>query len=254
MYITFFANHEYLFSLQMLLSVVHYEIQTITRKVILKMKPMNLHTANTTTDDTEFHTKNTTTSNTKVRSVNMTPEQFLAEFSASPTDIIGIDGPCGSGKSTLASRLSDTFGMDVIHLDNFFLPMELRTPDRLAEIGGNVHYERFLSQVIHGIQSKEPFTYERFDCNIMGISETITIQNNKPIVIEGSYCLRPDFRSIYTKKLFLTIDASTQKQRLIKRVGNVNFEKFQDLWIPKENAYFKQFHISEIADIIIDSQ
>lgn len=203
---------------------------------------MNLHTANTTTGNIEFH------------SVNMTPQQFLSQFSASPTDIIGIDGPCGSGKSTLASQLSDAFDMDIIHLDDFFLPIELRTHDRRKEIGGNVHYERFLSQVIHGIQSKKPFTYERFDCSIMDIAETITIQNNKPIVIEGSYCLRTDFRSIYTKKLFLTIDASTQKQRLINRVGNVNFEKFQDLWIPKEQAYFEHFRIQEISDIVLSSQ
>ena len=32
-------------------------------------------------------------------------------------------------------------------MDDFFLPMELRTAERLEEPGGNVHYERFSAEV-----------------------------------------------------------------------------------------------------------
>ncbi len=85
----------------------------------------------------------------------------------------------------------------------------------------------------------------------MSYVNEVSIKNNKPIVIEGSYSLRPDFRSIYTKKIFLDIDSTTQKQRLIKRVGKENYPQFQDLWIPKENAYFRKFQIREIADILL---
>ncbi|MFI3172396.1 MAG: hypothetical protein R3Y58_08545 [Eubacteriales bacterium] len=183
--------------------------------------------------------------------MHSTITQFIDNLQLNPTDIFGIDGPCGSGKSTLAARLSAAYDIDVIHLDDFFLPLDIRTPERLAEIGGNVHYERFLSEVIHGIRSQKPFTYRKFSCEIMDYTDNITINNNKPIVIEGSYCLRLDFRSIYTKKIYLEIDATTQKQRLIHRVGAERFQQFETLWIPKESAYFHTFHIKDIADIVL---
>jgi ABC-type multidrug transport system fused ATPase/permease subunit len=54
---------------------------------------------------------------------------------------IAIDGMAGAGKTTLASLLSQIFNCAVIHMDDFFLPFEMRTPQRLAQPGGNVHYE-----------------------------------------------------------------------------------------------------------------
>ena len=58
---------------------------------------------------------------------------------------VAIEGPCGSGKSTLANHLLEIFGdqANLIHMDDFFLPLELRTTDRLAEPGGNIDYVRF---------------------------------------------------------------------------------------------------------------
>lgn len=176
---------------------------------------------------------------------------FIDSLRFNPHDILAIDGPCGSGKTTLASLISETYSVDVIHLDDFFLPLELRTPTRMKECGGNVHYERFHSEVIEGILSKVPFTYRRFSCATMDYAGSVTIDNNKPIVIEGSYSLREDFRSIYTQKIFLQIDSKTQQQRLIKRVGPERFTQFQELWIPKEEAYFQAYHIKDVADIIL---
>lgn len=136
-------------------------------------------------------------------------------------------------------------------MDDFFLPTELRTTARLEECGGNIHYERFKSQVIEGVLSKKPFTYQCFSCCTMSYTHQITIKNNKPIVIEGSYSLRPDFRSIYTKKIYLEVDEHIQKQRLIQRVGLKSYQQFLTLWIPKESAYFQQYHIRDCADIIL---
>lgn len=61
--------------------------------------------------------------------------------------IAAIDGRSASGKSTLAEVLKNTFGAAVVHMDDFFLPAELRKPERFAEPGGNVHYERFNEEV-----------------------------------------------------------------------------------------------------------
>ena len=50
---------------------------------------------------------------------------------------LAIDGMAASGKSTLACKLAEEFGGEVIHMDDFFLPMDLRTAERLEEPGGN---------------------------------------------------------------------------------------------------------------------
>lgn len=167
--------------------------------------------------------------------------------------VIGIDGKCGSGKSTLAKSLNDTYDIDVICLDDFFLPRELRTNERLSEIGGNVHYERFISEVITGIRSEKAFKYKVFSCKHMSYIEEITICNTKPILVEGAYSLREDFRAIYDIKIFMDISNLEQKNRIILRNGEELFENFKNIWIPKENAYFDEYNIREISDIIINN-
>ena len=53
--------------------------------------------------------------------------------------LAAIDGRCGSGKSTLAGLAAHRLGCPLFHMDDFFLPPALRTPERYAAPGGNVH-------------------------------------------------------------------------------------------------------------------
>lgn len=43
---------------------------------------------------------------------------------------VAIDGPCASGKTTLAALLQRRFDGNVLHMDDFFLRPEQRTPER----------------------------------------------------------------------------------------------------------------------------
>ena len=61
---------------------------------------------------------------------------------------IAIDGGAASGKTTLAKVLSEKYHAPVIHMDDFFLRPEQRTPERFAEPGGNLDRERFLREVV----------------------------------------------------------------------------------------------------------
>ncbi len=180
-------------------------------------------------------------------------QYFLDNLELNSKDVIAIDGPCGSGKTTLANQIKERFDVDIIHMDDFFLPMDLRTPDRLKECGGNVHYERFFHEVISGIRSNTSFSYGQFSCKTMKIENMLHISNIKPIIIEGSYSLRPDFASIYTKRIYLTIDSNLQLQRLLNRVGPERLNDFENLWIPKEQAYFQHYNIKACADIILSN-
>lgn len=166
--------------------------------------------------------------------------------------VIAIDGRCASGKTTLVNTLSTLYDVEVIHMDDFFLPKELRTEARLAECGGNVHYERFYEEVICNLRKQEGFTYRKFDCKRMGYTCSYTISNEKAIIIEGAYSLRPAFQAHYDLKVFKDIAKEEQAERIVRRNGLEQYEVFKKLWIPKEEAYFEKFNIKKLSDIIID--
>ena len=78
--------------------------------------------------------------------------------------LVAIDGRCGSGKTTLGEYLKQKFECNLFRMDDFFLREEQRTPERLAEIGGNVDYERFRKTVLVPVVQKRPVLYQPFSC------------------------------------------------------------------------------------------
>ncbi len=162
--------------------------------------------------------------------------------------VIGIDGNAAAGKTTLSQCLKELYGSEVIHMDEFFLPGEMRTLARMEEIGGNIHYERFAAEVVNGIRSNTAFTYRIFSCHEMDYTGTKKISNRKMLVIEGSYSMREDFREAYDYKIFLKLPAELQKQRIIERNGMSMYEMFRDKWIPMENRYFESGKIEALCD------
>lgn len=103
--------------------------------------------------------------------------------------VLAIDGRAGSGKSSLANQLAALLPASVIHLDDFFLPVELRSPERLAEPGGNFHYERFRTEVLPCLRQAEPFSYRKFDCGRMDYGEEVEIPSAPWLIVEGAYSL-----------------------------------------------------------------
>ena len=63
--------------------------------------------------------------------------------------VVAIDGKCTSGKTTLAARLAEIYDCNVFHMDDFFLRPEQRTPERFAQIGGEVTPKSWTSWKAH---------------------------------------------------------------------------------------------------------
>ena len=62
-------------------------------------------------------------------------------------------------------------------------------------------------------------------------------------IIEGSYSMHPYFNNPYDLRVFMDIDEKKQVEHIRKRNGEEKLKRFVQEWIPKENAYFEQFHI-----------
>lgn len=168
--------------------------------------------------------------------------------------VIAIDGRCASGKTTLAKELAESLGAGVIHMDDFFLPGELRTEERLREPGGNVHYERFAEEVLDALRSEASFSYGRFDCQRRKVMESVIVPAGRLRIVEGAYSCHPFFGNYMDLRIFRDVSPEVQCERIRVRNGEQALKNFRERWIPMEEAYFRAYGIMEQADIIIEKE
>ena len=166
--------------------------------------------------------------------------------------VLAIDGRCASGKTTLSRLLAQQYECPVIHMDDFFLPPPMRTPQRLAEPGGNVHRERFIHDVLTPLGQHIPFSYKPFDCHRGEMGDDIHVPASPLLVVEGSYACHPAMQGFYDMKIYLTVSKDKQKARLELSNGPVATQVFLNKWIPLEEAYFQAFGIKDACDFLFE--
>lgn len=155
--------------------------------------------------------------------------------------LVAIDGQCASGKTTLGEMLARHFDCNLFHMDDFFLRPAQRTPERLAEVGGNVDYERFRQEVLEPLLRREPFSYRPYDCRSQQFAARVEVPVKRLNIIEGAYSRHPYFGDCYKLAYCLSIEAEEQKKRILRRNGPEMLERFINEWIPKENAYLEKW-------------
>lgn len=172
----------------------------------------------------------------------------LAEHGAAPI-LAALDGRCAAGKTTLANALSERFGWSVVHLDDFFPRPEQRTPERLAEPGGNLDRERVLAEALTPLQAGKGASYRPFDCKTQRFSAVRRIVPPAPVtLVEGAYACHPALWDRYSLRVFLDVDPAEQRRRILARDGPVRLEAFLSRWIPLEEAYFSAYAIRQRCD------
>lgn len=179
-----------------------------------------------------------------------------------------IDGRAASGKTTAAELIAGYFSgaylheypdmpsgnvtADIIHADDFFLPPSLRTPERLDEVGGNLHRERFYDEIIANLDSPDGFSYRVFDCSKMDYApEPRKVKPCRLLIFEGAYSLHPDFGDYYDLAIFSDISPDEQSRRILSRNGERMHKRFEQEWIPMEEKYFDGFDIRQKCKITI---
>lgn len=165
---------------------------------------------------------------------------------------VAIDGPCTSGKTTFAAMLNRRFGGNVLHMDDFFLRPEQRTPERFAEPGGNVDRERFETEVLAPLAAGQAAQYRPWDCHTGDFAVACAVEPAQLTIVEGSYSMHPALRRYYDCMICLAVDPAEQLRRLERRNPRM-LQRFVDEWIPLENRYFEATNIQAVADLLVDT-
>ena len=165
--------------------------------------------------------------------------------------VVAIDGRCASGKSTAAQCIERIFEAETIHMDDFFLPGPMRTPQRMEEVGGNLHRERFIEEVLPQLRH-ESFSYRVFQCSTFTYAaEPRTIGNAPLRICEGSYSLHPAFGDYCDIAVFSDVEPTEQLRRIRERDGEFMLTRFQNEWIPMEERYFDENKLRDRCDFVL---
>ena len=175
-------------------------------------------------------------------------DRLMAE---KPQGTVAIEGGSASGKSTLGELLHKVYDCNLFHMDDFFLQMHQRTPERFSQPGGNVDYERFKEEILDPLKTGAPFSYRVFDCSRMALGETVHVQPKKLNIIEGAYSLHPYFGDAYDISCFIEIDEQTQSDRILARNGEAMHKRFIGEWIPLEKRYFEETNIKNRCSMVL---
>lgn len=150
--------------------------------------------------------------------------------------IISIEGRCASGKTTIISKIQNA---TIIHADDFFSKTDV------------LDFE-LLIKLINKLEVGEKIEYTAYSCSNNEYYNK-TINKVEPIVIiEGVYSYHPKLRKYINKLVYIETTKELQSLRLKQRTKNVEiYNKFINLWIPREELYFNENTYIIDADIII---
>lgn len=161
---------------------------------------------------------------------------------------VAIEGRAAAGKTTLAAALAEQLLAAVIHTDDYLLPFEARSDERMQTVGGHFDYARLSEEVLLPWQRGEAVALNAFNCQSGEIEERGMLPASDILIVEGAYGIHPALSFSYDLVIFCDIDKETQKSRILARNG-ARAERFFAEWIPREEAYFEKEEIRRRAKL-----
>nr|WP_326166015.1 hypothetical protein [uncultured Oscillibacter sp.] len=160
---------------------------------------------------------------------------------------IAVDGRCGSGKTGFAALAPGLLvcSCDVVHMDDFYLPLERRGEDWMDVPAGNMDLERFREEVLGGT------AYRPYDCRTGRLGDPVELEEPL-LIVEGTYSQHPSLADAYDYKIFLTCGREEQGRRLRAREGDY-YPTFDRVWRTLEERYFAACGTEAAADRVVDT-
>ena len=169
-----------------------------------------------------------------------------------PRALVTVDGPCGSGKTTLAAQLSAITGAPVVHTDDFVVPHARKTPERLAQPGGNEDHERLLREFVLPWLNTGHAEPRPYSCHEDRLLAPVTVPDAPLAILEGSYGNMPDIRARAAVRVYVRLDREECLRRIARRDGAEAVPMFISRWIPLEEAYRKAFGLPDAECVTVD--
>ena len=167
--------------------------------------------------------------------------------------LVAIDGPCASGKSTLGAALAELYCCPLLHMDDFFLLPQDRTPERLAKPGENVDHERFDREVLSPLCHGQTAVYRPWQCRSGCFGPAVPVEPGPLTVVEGSYSLHPSLRDRYQLRVWVEAPWEVRRTRLERRDPGC-VDRCLNIWVPLEDHYFQACHVKDCCQIHCSGQ
>ena len=152
----------------------------------------------------------------------------------------------------MADSLSLVLRAPVVHTDEFVVPHARKTPERLRIPGGNCDWERLRDEVLEPFHAQGRCVVNRYDCHGDCMLSPETIQETPYLILEGSYANMPALRELADVRVFVRTSEEIRMARLKKRESAASFRRFQERWIPLEEAYFTYYKLPDDGCLVID--
>lgn len=178
------------------------------------------------------------------------PAAKLLDLASKRPVCIAVDGRCGSGKTSFSDFMSKLSDCNVMHMDDFYLPMSERSPDWRKVPAGNMDFMRLKTEMLDPLRAGREFEYRPYLCASGRLSEPVPMKPKRLNIVEGSYSHHPDIAEYFDFKVFITVSQDEQKRRLSEREGEY-FPEFLRTWIPCEENYFAAFSVQDGCDLLI---
>jgi len=165
--------------------------------------------------------------------------------------LVAIDGKLDSGKSTLAGHLQYRYHCTVFHMSDFPLRESQMSEERLAEVGGDVDYERFKDQVIDPLLNGDDIIhYMPYNTRTHTWQGETLYAPTRLVVVEGTYSAHPHFGDPYDLVVFMDVESEIQKENVHRRFGKRKAEAMEQGGYAREEAYFKAVGLCEHALVL----
>jgi len=182
-----------------------------------------------------------------------TVARLLEQVRGRRAPVVALDGPGRGGKTTLANQLLEAKpGLHVVHMDDFYRPMPDAERAGLSPDEGYHRYfdwERLRDDVLEPLRLGGSVIYRRYDWATGGLGETVQVEPNAIVLVEGVYASRPELRNYYDLVIFLTADRDECLRRA--RVSGENSEDWIMRWRAAEDFYLDHVHPQAHADLVI---
>ena len=180
---------------------------------------------------------------------------LAAALAQQPTKplVLALDGRCGSGKTTLANALAaQPPGCTLLRTDDFYLPPARRSPDWAHTPCANMDLDRLRDEALRPAYEGQAVQYRAYSCREGAYLPARELAAQPLVILEGSYSHHPLLTGYETLRVFLTCAKEEQTRRLQEREGE-RYANFAARWVPLEEGYFAQYHITETADFVVDT-